>query len=277
MADYKPGYAIAAYLRSRKENIVGIACHPKRFENKLNRGYTEKIKKLLHLPRKRIFSGDDVQNGKALEQIKKLRPDIVLLLQWGYILKPEAIALAPTCINLHFSYLPFNRGKNPNVWSIIDGTPAGITFHMIDPGIDTGDIIAQATVPVVSIDTGKDLYEKLNEKSISLFKEIWPRLAQNNIKPKKQKKELGVFHKGKDLQRLDYIDLDKKYQARNLINLLRARTFPPFPGAYFMDDSGKKVYIRVYLEYEKESEKNKPKADPPSGTINHRARGKTRN
>ena len=43
-------------------------------------------------------------------------------------------------INLHLSYLPFNRGKNPNVWSIIESTPCGATIHKIDEKIDTGKI-----------------------------------------------------------------------------------------------------------------------------------------
>lgn len=47
-------------------------------------------------------------------------------------------------MNLHISYLPWNKGADPNFWSCIDGTPAGVTLHHIDAGVDTGDIIAQA-------------------------------------------------------------------------------------------------------------------------------------
>ena len=65
------------------------------------------------------------------------------------------------CINFHLSYLPYNRGKKPNVWPIIDGSPAGVTMHYIDNDIDSGSIVAQSEVKVDIVDTGKTLYNKL--------------------------------------------------------------------------------------------------------------------
>lgn len=64
-------------------------------------------------------------------------------------------------LNLHTSYLPWNRGAYPNVWSILDGSPAGVTLHRVDAGWDTGPIIAQRRVPVEPWDTAGTLYEKL--------------------------------------------------------------------------------------------------------------------
>jgi methionyl-tRNA formyltransferase len=49
-------------------------------------------------------------------------------------------------INLHVGFLPYNRGVHPNFWSFYDGTPSGVTIHLIDEGIDTGDIIFQRHV-----------------------------------------------------------------------------------------------------------------------------------
>jgi methionyl-tRNA formyltransferase len=53
--------------------------------------------------------------------------------------------------------------------------------------------------------------------------------------------------------------MEKEYKAKDLINLLRARTFPPHPSAYFIDDQGRKVYVRVNLEYA-EDDKNETHA-----------------
>jgi methionyl-tRNA formyltransferase len=52
-----------------------------------------------------------------------------------------------------------------------------------------------------------------------------------------------------DLEGIDEIDLDATYKARALIDLIRARTFHPYPGAYFRDH-GKKVFLRLELAYE---------------------------
>jgi methionyl-tRNA formyltransferase len=66
-----------------------------------------------------------------------------------------------------------------------------------------------------------------------------------------QRKEEGTYHRTEDVEQIDEIDLDASYNARDLINILRARTFLPHESAYFKDD-GEKVYVRVSLEYEQD-------------------------
>jgi methionyl-tRNA formyltransferase len=53
------------------------------------------------------------------------------------------------------------------------------------------------------------------------------------------------------VERIDHIDLDRKYAAGELIDIMRARTFPPYPGAYFIHQ-GRKVYLRIQLLYEEQ-------------------------
>ena len=105
MADYRVGLEVAEYLKKKKENIVGLVVHPSRMENHINRGYTEKIIKLLDLPTDSIFKGDELDNEMCLSQIKALKPDIILTVFWGFILRPKLINIAPRgCINFHCSY-----------------------------------------------------------------------------------------------------------------------------------------------------------------------------
>lgn len=257
MTDYWAGYEIAKYLKERNENIVGLVVHPPRMEKYLNKGYTKKIIEVFNLPKDRIFNGDKVQKGECLNDIKNLKPDIILAIYYGFLLKPELIKIPPQgCVNIHLAYLPYNRGKNPNVWPIIEGTPAGVTLHYIDENIDTGDIIAQSKIPVESIDTGETLYNKIVLESVNLFKKTWPKIKEGKANRIKQDRSRVTSHYGKDLQKLDVIDLDKTYRAGELINLLRARTFLPHPSAYFIDDKGRKVYVRVQLEYEEDNKQN---------------------
>ena len=256
-ADYWTGLQVAKYLKERKENIVGLGIHPPRMEKDINREYTKKIIEAVDLPRDYIFDGDDIQaGGETLEKIRALKPELILSIFWGLILKPELIKI-PTkgCINLHLSYLPYNRGRNPNIWPIIDGTPAGVTLHYIDEGVDTGDIIAQSRVPVEPVDTAGTLYDKLIHESANLFKKTFPKIKEGAVSRKKQENSIARFHHTKDIHKLDVIDLDKKYTGCELINLLRARTFPSHPSAYFIDGEGRKVYVRVQLGYVGASEK----------------------
>ena len=98
------------------------------------------------------------------------------------------------------------------------------------------------------IDTGETLYRKLEYASIDLFKKTWPLLKSGNAPRLKQDINAGTYHKTKDVEKIDNIELDRKYTAKELINIIRARTFPPYRGAYFKIN-GRKIYIRVELEY----------------------------
>ena len=250
MADYKGGYEITKYLRERNEDIVGLVVRPPCMESYLSKGYTQKIIETLNLPEDRVFFWADIDSGKRLTEIKALKPNKILTMFCCGILKPELVRI-PTdgCINIHTAYLPYNRGRNPNVWAIIDGTPGGVTIHYIDEYIDTGDIIAQTMIPVESTDTAETLYNKIDNESVELFKRTWPKIKDGTADRIKQDDSKKTLHYGKDFQKLDIIHLEKEYTARALIDLLRARTFPPHPSAYFVDENGRKVYVRVQLEY----------------------------
>lgn len=66
---------------------------------------------------------------------------------YRHIISSEVLAqLDCPVFNLHIAYLPYNRGAHPNFWSFYDGTPAGVTIHIIDEGIDTGPIVRQKKV-----------------------------------------------------------------------------------------------------------------------------------
>jgi methionyl-tRNA formyltransferase len=131
------------------------------------------------------------------------------------------------------------------VWSIIEGTPAGVTLHYVDAGIDTGDIIARHEVAVDAVDTGETLYRKLERAAVTLFRENWPAIRAGRIERTAQNDE-GASHRTRDVETIDRIDLDRTYTGRELINLLRARTFPPHRGAYIEVD-GQRVYLELSL------------------------------
>ena len=59
------------------------------------------------------------------------------------------------------------------------------------------------------------------------------------------------MHRVRDLEAVDVLDLDKQYRARDLIDVIRARSFDPYKGAYFVEN-GKKIYIRISLLKEEE-------------------------
>jgi methionyl-tRNA formyltransferase len=241
------GLKVLEWLDEQGEEIVGLSVHPSP-----KRKYGDEILSVADLPNGRVFDARSLEDGKALDRIRELDPDIGISVLFDYILRPPFLDLFDeSVINLHPGYLPYNRGQYPNVWSIVEGTPAGTTLHYIDPEIDTGDIIARKGVNVEPIDTGQTLHTKLEQASFELFKDAWPAISSGSVSRVEQEKEEGTYHRSDDVEEIDEIDLDASYKARDLINILRARTFPPHESAYF-EENGKKVYIRVDLEYGKQ-------------------------
>jgi methionyl-tRNA formyltransferase len=241
------GWQVANWLKERGDEIIGLVLHPPH-----KRKYGKEIIQSVGLSEAYIFDGSQLHKPAVIDSINRLKADIGISIFFGYILQSNLIRIfTEGVINLHPSYLPYNRGAYPNVWSIIEGTPAGVTLHYIDAGVDTGDIIAQELVPTEMIDTAEILYRKLERTCIEVFKKNWPLILNRQAARISQSIEAGTFHQARDIELLDEIDLERVCTARELINLLRSRTFPPYAGAFFRH-GGRKIYLRLQLLYEED-------------------------
>lgn len=250
LANHWVGWRVAQFLRDQKEDeIVGLALLPPEKQKQV-----KEIRETVALPDDRIFSAADLRDPAKIEQIRALGADICISCFWATILKPPFLSLFPKgCINFHPGLLPYNRGMNPDVWPLVEGTPAGVTLHFVDDGIDTGDIVAQKKTTIRPVDNDRSLYYRTLRDIVDLFKETWPDFRDGKIVAKKQDDSKATFHMAADRLPLEKLDLDKPTTGRQFLNLLRARTFPPFPSCYFEED-GKKIYVRVQLSYEEDTE-----------------------
>ena len=184
--------------------------------------------------------------------MRELRPDIGISAFFGCILKPELIGIFPKgCINLHSALLPYNGGWHTNVWPILDGSPAGVTIHYIDAGVDTGDIISQRQIPVDPTDTGGSLHEKITRNLVEQFRMVWPVIREGGNSRIPQDRMRATVHRKSELAEISRFYPEREYRACDLINLLRARTYPPYPSAYYVEDD-RRVYVRIELLREKQ-------------------------
>lgn len=242
------GWQVVHWLREQNEQVVGLVVHPPH-----KRKYGDEIIRSVQVSPAHIFDGACLRQPEMLQAIKTLQADIALSVFFGYILRREFLDLfSAGVVNLHPAYLPYNRGVYPNIWSIVEGTPAGVTLHYVDAGVDTGDIIARRQAPIEPVDTGETLYRKLEQACVDLFKDTWPLICSGRAPRIPQGKQEGTYHRTQDVERIDAVNLDRMYTARELIDIIRARTFPPYPGAYFMHQ-GRKVYLCLQLLYEERS------------------------
>lgn len=242
------GWQVLRWLQKQKDDeIVGLAVHPE-----IRSKYGNEIRLEVAGTNCLVFDGSRLKETCIIDQVRKQEADIAVSVLFAYVLSGEFISLFPRgCINLHPALLPYNRGRYPNVWSIVTKTPAGVTLHYIDEGIDTGDVIAQKEVPVLVTDTGASLYRRLEAEGLELFRSTWPLIRAGTNSRIAQARDEGSYHRARDVEQIDEIDLDKSYRAEDLLNIIRARTFPPYRGAYFVHQ-GRKICLRIELREESE-------------------------
>lgn len=120
--------------------------------------------------------------------------DVVISFGYRHILSKVAILGAKVpVINLHISFLPWNKGAHPNFWSFWDNTPAGVTIHLIDEGIDTGHILFQkllsfdleketfASTQQILIDEIEKLFIEKMHKILELDYEVFPQRGRGSM------------------------------------------------------------------------------------------------
>ena len=128
--------------------------------------------------------------------------DLALSYTYRYILTGELLdALRGNAVNIHNAYLPYNRGADPNLWSLYEGTPRGVTLHYMSVGLDKGEIIAQRLVTEGDGDTLKSSYDNLDKNAREMFLEAFEHYDRwNDIK--KPQEGTGTYHSLKDGERL---------------------------------------------------------------------------
>lgn len=245
LANNRTGLELTRWLRGQPEDeIAGVIVHPAGRAR-----LRDEIIEASGVALGRVIDGSTLCDSQVLSCVREFGGEIAVSILFDYILRGPFLDMFPKgVLNLHPSYLPFNRGQNPNVWSIVEGTPSGVTLHYLDEGIDTGDLVAQREVAVSPVDTGETLYRRLEGEMAALFRETWPFVRTGAHERRRQPSEGGTVHRRRDVERIDRIDLDRSYSARELLNVLRARTFPPHEGAYFIE-GGRKILVRVSLSY----------------------------
>lgn len=171
-----------------------------------------------------LFLGDDAQTVDHLREMGEqvacetapLVPALLRADRWEYvvsfgyrhILRRDVLEIfGSRAVNLHISLLPYNRGAHPNLWSVIDTTPGGVTIHHIDEGVDTGDIVAQRRVDLQPGDTLRTSYERLQREMRELFFEMWPVLRRDGA-PRTPQRGPGTIHRVRDLKAVSELLID---------------------------------------------------------------------
>lgn len=170
-------------------------------------GYSSKQTSLIDKVRLHEKKWDLKQSQEKINLETAKNFDIIISFGYQHLIDKNIINnLKCPIINLHISFLPYNRGAHPNFWSFMENTPSGITIHEVDAGIDTGKIIYQNEIDFElfknrNILTFSKTYKTLIREIENLFFANVKNIINQNFSSVDQKGK-GTYHEKKDLPKL---------------------------------------------------------------------------
>ena len=171
-----------------------------------------------------------------MEILRTLQPELIVVTAFGKILPREVLEYPKYgCINIHASLLPRYRGAAPIQWCVLNGeTQTGVTSMQMDVGLDTGDMLLQASTPIPENMTSGQLHDVLSELGAQVLSETLAALENGQLHPRKQDDSLSCYA---PMLTKELCPLDFSLPARQVHD--RVRGLNPWPLATMQ--IGKKV------------------------------------
>ena len=226
-----PDFAIPTLISLIEHyHVIGVVTQPDRQAGRGQKLVEPPVKKLALQEQIPVIQPKSIRKDLAAKkQLKYWNPDLIIVAAFGQILEKDILDLPPHgCLNLHASLLPRWRGVSPIQAAILNGDrETGVTIMKMDEGIDTGEILAQRSIPIRADDTGGTLFDKLAQLGADTLVEILPSYLEGKIIPKPQGPTPTPY--ATMLKKSDG-ELDFSKPAEDLERQIRA--FYPWPGTY---------------------------------------------
>ena len=174
----------------------------------------------------------DKMTEAELAPLRALAPDILLVGGFGVILKRPILDLPRIgCVNTHSSLLPKHRGPNPFSAAILAGdAETGVTFHCMDEGIDTGDILAQYPFPITPAERLFSLYRRASEMAGVKVAEVMDRIEAEGLQGTPQNHALATYEKKRTIEDTW---MDWTQPAEYLERMVRGMSPSPMPRFWY--------------------------------------------
>lgn len=182
-----------------------------------------------------------IRKAEAVAELKETEADIYIVAAFGQILSQEILDIPRFgCLNIHASLLPDYRGSAPIQWVILNGEKeTGVTIMQMDAGIDTGDMLLKAVVPIEEKETDETLFDKLSAAGSALIVEALKKLEAGELIPEKQG-DTDSFYARQLEKGMGLID----WKEPSAMIERRVRGLYSWPGAYTFY-KGKMLKIRM--------------------------------
>lgn len=256
--DFSVGTLEALYEAGHE--IVGVVSQPDKPKGRGKNLQPTPVKEAalkLGLP---VYQPKRVREPEFVQVLKDLNPEVIVVVAFGQLIPKEILELTSYgCINVHASLLPKYRGAAPIQWAVIDGEEeSGVTIMRMDEGLDTGDMISKAVVPLDAEETGGSLFDKLSQTGAKLLVETLSSLEDGTAVFEKQPEESPTAYAGMIKKSMGNLDFSRP--AVELERLIRGLN--PWPSAYTRLD-GKT--LKIWKAQVREEEKGQETLEP--GTV----------
>lgn len=229
-----PGFAVPtlrALLEAPRFRVVGVVTQPDRPAGRGQQLQMSPVKRAALDAGLPVIQPLRAHNPDALQQLRAWKPDFLIVVAFGQILRPEVLAvprIAP--INVHASLLPRWRGAAPIQAAIRAGDQyTGVTTMIMDEGLDTGPILLQDSIPLDPRETGQTLHDKLAPLGALLLVQTLEWLLNGSIAPHPQPDNPALISYAPPLKKEDGM-LNWTFSAAAIDRHVRA--FDPWPGTF---------------------------------------------
>jgi len=219
-----------AALLSSEHNIIGVYTQPDRPAGRGKKLTASPVKNIALENDIPVFQPENFKSDEAKQELADLNADLMIVVAYGLLL-PQQVLDTPRlgCINVHGSILPRWRGAAPIQRSIWAGdAETGVTIMQMDIGLDTGDMLSIATLPIEATDTSASMYDKLAELGPQALIDCVADIAAGKAVAEKQDDALANYAKklSKDEAKIDWTQ-----EAAFIERCVRA--FNPWPMSHF--------------------------------------------
>lgn len=201
----------------------------------------------------KIYQPQNFKEKEIIDEIRKIQPDLIVVVAYGKILPKEVIDIPKYgIINVHSSLLPKYRGAAPINAALINGDKkSGVSIMYVEEELDAGAVILQEETEITEEDTFLTLHDRLKNMGALLLLKAIKLIENNKVEAKKQDEKLVSFVKPfkKEDCRVNW-----NKTSREIFNLVRGMN--PVPTA-FSSIEGKNLKIYSVIPYEKKYENSR--------------------
>ena len=192
-----PDFAVPSLeaLLAAGHEVCGVFTQPDKPKNRGRKLLPPPVKVTAQSHDIPVFQPTQLRDGSALEELRALAPELIVVAAYGRILPQEILDLPPKgCINVHSSLLPRYRGAAPINWAVVNGDKeTGVTIMKVAPELDAGDILGQVSTPIDPEETVETVHDRLAGLGGELLVKVVEEIAAGTVQAIPQAPDLATY------------------------------------------------------------------------------------